>query len=49
MSNLPKELESDSDLAMLYLYFCVRYYDEQLYKVILSRTNNLEGAFLDIQ
>ena len=34
---------------MLYLYFCVRYYDEQMYKVILSRTSNLEGAYLDIQ
>ena len=34
---------------MLYLYFCVRYFDEQMYKVILSRTNNLDGAYLDIQ
>ena len=49
MALLPDEIVQDSDLGLLYLYFCIRYYDEQLYKVILSRTNNLEGAYIDIQ
>ena len=49
MKLLPAGLEEDSDLALLYLYFCIRFYDEQMYKVILSRTNYLDGAFTDIQ
>ena len=49
MALLPEDIVQDSDLGLLYLYFCIRYYDEQLYKVILSRTNNLEGAYIDIQ
>ena len=48
MALLPEDIVQDSDLGLLYLYFCIRYYDEQLYKVILSRTNNLEGAYIDI-
>ena len=49
MAMLPPGLEDDHDLALLYLYFCIRYLDEQLYKVILSRTNNLEYTYIDIQ
>jgi len=40
---LPAHLENDPFEALLYLYFCVRYYDEQLFKVILTRTSNLLG------
>ncbi len=40
---LPAYLEEDPYEAILYLYFCVRYYDEQLFKVILTRTSNLLG------
>ncbi len=38
LSLLPINLENDPDEALLYLYFCVRYFDEHLFKVILSRT-----------
>jgi hypothetical protein len=39
MALLPISLESDPSEALLYLYFCVRYFDEHMFKVILSRTN----------
>ena len=26
--------------AFLYLYFCVRYYDEHLFQLIVTKTNN---------
>jgi hypothetical protein len=35
---LPITLESDAYEALLYLYFTVRYFDEHIFKVILSRT-----------
>lgn len=41
---LPLTLESDPEEALLYLYFCVRYYDEHIFKVILTRTNYLSGS-----
>ena len=49
MALLPISLETDANEALLYLYFCVRYYDEHMFKVILSRTNHLEGAHPDIE
>ena len=33
----------------MYLYFSVRYYDEHMYKVILSKTSNMQMASPDIQ
>lgn len=49
MALLPISLESDPSEALLYLYFCVRYFDEHMFKVILSRTNQLEGADPEIE
>ena len=46
---LPANLDSDPKEALLYLYFCIRYYDEHLFKVILSRTRNLEAASPEVQ
>lgn len=46
---LPSYLDDDPYEALLYLYFCVRYYDEQLFKVILTRTSNLLGIAADVQ
>ena len=46
---LPTNLDSDPSEAILYLYFCIRYYDEHLFKVILSRTRNLEAAAPEVQ
>jgi hypothetical protein len=46
---LPISLESDPNEALLYLYFCVRYFDEHLFKVILSRTNHIEGGDPEIE
>jgi hypothetical protein len=46
---LPITLESDPDEALLYLYFCVRYYDEQIFKVILTRTHYLTGSTPEIE
>lgn len=33
----------------MYLYFCVRYFDEHLFKVILTRTHQLQGADSEIE
>lgn len=49
MALLPISLEHDPAEALLYLYFCVRYFDEHMFKVILSRTNQLEGADTEIE
>lgn len=46
---LPANLDSDPSEALLYLYFTVRYFDEHLFKVILSRTNKMEGADPEIE
>ena len=39
---LPPDMGEVGNLpdAFLYLYFCARYYDEHLFNVIMSRTNN---------
>lgn len=49
MQALPPELKEDPDEALLYLYWSIRYYDEHMYKVILSMTNNLSMAAADVQ
>ena len=49
MQALPPELKDDPDEALLYLYFSVRYYDEHMYKVVLSKTNNMQLAAPDVQ
>ncbi len=46
---LPLSVENDPLEALLYIYFTVRYYDEHLFKVILSRTSNLLGLDMDTQ
>jgi hypothetical protein len=46
---LPDNLDDDPSEALLYLYFTVRYFDEQLFKVILSRTYNLRGTDVEVQ
>ena len=48
MQALPPELKDDPDEALLYLYFSVRYYDEHMYKVVLSKTNNMQLAAPDV-
>lgn len=45
---IPVHIENDPYEALLYLYFCVRYLDEQLFKVILSRASNLLGIQSEI-
>ena len=49
MQALPPELKDDPDEALLYLYFSVRYYDEHMFKVILSLTNNMALAAPDVR
>ena len=49
MQALPPELKEDPDEALLYLYWSVRYYDEHMFKVILSMTSNLSLAAVDVQ
>ena len=49
MQALPAELKEDPDEALLYAYFSIRYYDEHMYKVILSLTNNMALAAPDVQ
>ena len=49
MQALPGHLKDDPDEALLYLYYSVRYYDEQMFKVILQRTNNLSLAAVEVQ
>lgn len=49
LSMLPINLESDPSEALLYLYFCVRYFDEHMFKVILTRTQHMEGADPEIE
>lgn len=49
MQALPDSLRSDPDEALLYLYFAVRYYDEHMFKVVLSLTENMRLAASDIQ
>ena len=44
MAALPADLQEDPDEAVLYIYYSVRYYDEQMFKVILQKTNNMQGA-----
>ena len=46
---LPRGLENDPDEALLYLYFCARNMDESMFKVILTRTRNMENAPLDVR
>ena len=46
---LPITLESDPFEALLYIYFTIRYFDEHIFKVILSRTQNLYGLDLEVQ
>ena len=48
MQALPAELKDDPDEALLYCYFSIRYYDEHMYKVILSMTNNMALAAPDV-
>jgi hypothetical protein len=38
LSMIPPYVEDDPYEALLYLYYTVRYYDEQLFKVILTRS-----------
>ena len=49
MQALPPQLKDDPDEALLYIYWSVRYYDEHMFKVILSMTNNLQMAAADVQ
>ena len=44
MAALPENLNDDPDEAVLYIYYSVRYYDEQMFKVILQKTNNMQSA-----
>jgi hypothetical protein len=46
---LPAHIEDDPYEALLYLYYCVNYKDEQLFKLILTRTSNLLGIASEIQ
>lgn len=46
---IPAHIENDPYEALLYLYFCVRYLDEQLFKVILTRASNLLGIQSEVQ
>ena len=43
ISQLPVNLKEDLNEAILYLYFSVRYFDEHMYKVILTRTNRFSA------
>lgn len=36
---IPPNLREDLEEAVLYMYFAVRYYDEHIFKVLLTRTN----------
>jgi hypothetical protein len=36
---IPTNLREDLNEAVLYIYFAIRYYDEHIFKVILTRTN----------
>ena len=49
MQALPADLKTDPDESLLYLYFSIRYYDEHMFKVILSMTNNMAMAAPDVQ
>ena len=49
MKALPPEIHDDPDEALLYLYFSVRFYDDHMYKVILSMTKNMALAAPDVQ
>ena len=49
MQALPAELKDDPDEALLYCYFSIRYYDEHMYKEILSMTSNMALAAPDVQ
>ncbi len=40
---IPMNLREDLQEAVLYAYFSVRYYDEHIFKVIQTRTNNFSG------
>lgn len=46
---IPEHIENDPAEALLYLYFCVRYLDEQLFKVVLTRASHLLGIQSEIQ
>lgn len=48
LKNLPVCLENDPSEALLYVYFCVRYYDEHIFQVILQITSNLMGITSEI-
>lgn len=36
---MPLNLQNELEEAVLYAYFAVRYYDEHIFKIILTRTN----------
>ena len=48
LKSLPVNLENDPYEALLYIYFCIRYYDEHIFYVILRVTSNLMGISTDI-
>jgi len=46
---LPISLNEDYHEALLYLFFCLRYLEEHLYKVILSRCDYFKNSNFDAE
>lgn len=42
---IPLSISDDLAESVMYAYFAIRYFDDQIFRVISSRTNKFKGKF----